>query len=565
MYSCEFCGNDARYGHYCTPQVPFIYPEPCYNQDFNFPQDFHDFQQQYLCCENCGGPHETFQCQPMNEDYYEQNSFYDPNSFGFDQFQPLQYTVNHPIFNVQNDLLNSQNKLMEQMTSICDMVGQIMQKKEEEKRIAEEQAAKDRYWKIPICYDDDEDNTIAITPDLPTKEPEYSLIMWDESLDTIPEKELDELIKSSVENLVPIPSESEDFFDNGSDCDVPECDETSLTFTTFSNPLFDSNNDFTSSDDESLSDEDVPMENFKIYSNPLFDDEEIISTKIDPHSFNAESNFIESLLNRDILIDSSPKFDYLLEEFSGELAHINPIPPGIKKADFDLEEEIRLVENLLYDNSSPRPPEELNLEIADTIFESFSPSPILVEDSDSLIEEVDLFLATNDSMPPGIEDDDYDSEGDIRFLEELFNNDSLPLPEYESFFLDHFDDPSLSRPPPEPPDVEICFDFEPDTGVMTTKVVKGISEHYVLMPNILPTFPTLDPDLDFTPSHDSVGSILTWEVLKSRFLSKYCPPTRTAKKMDEINNFQQEPDESLILFLCTRTRKRRLTLRGPRE
>ncbi|GKA50313.1 hypothetical protein Tco_0743386 [Tanacetum coccineum] len=37
IYSCEFCGNDARYGHYCTPQVLFIYSEPCYNQDFNFP------------------------------------------------------------------------------------------------------------------------------------------------------------------------------------------------------------------------------------------------------------------------------------------------------------------------------------------------------------------------------------------------------------------------------------------------------------------------------------------------------------------------------------------------
>ncbi|GJS73490.1 hypothetical protein Tco_0706331 [Tanacetum coccineum] len=58
----------------------------------------------------------------------------------------------------------------------------------------------------------------------------------------------------------------------------------------------------------------------------------------------------------------------------------------------------------------------------------------------------------------------------------------------------------------EPPDVEVFFDFEPDTGVLTTKVVKGSSEHYVLMPNILPTLPTLDPDLDFTPSHDSLGS-----------------------------------------------------------
>ncbi|GKB47254.1 hypothetical protein Tco_0898007 [Tanacetum coccineum] len=330
--------------------------------------------------------------------------------------------------------------------------------------------------------------------------------MGDEHLSTIPEKELDELIKSSVENLVLIPSESEVTSDNKSECDVPVDEESSPTFTTFLNPLFDSNDDFTSSNDESLSDEDVPKENFKIYSNPLFDDEEIISTKIDSHSFNAESNLIESLLNLDTLIDSSPKFDYLLEEFSGELAHIDLNPPGIEKADFDLEEEIRIVENMSYDNSSPRPPEERNFEIVDTIIESPSPSHILVEDSDSHMEEIDLFLATDDSMPPGIEDDNYDSEWDIRFLEELLNNDFLPLPENESSNLDLFNDPSPSRPPSEPPDVEVFFDFEPDTGIVTTKVVKGISEHYVLMPNILPTLPTFDPDLDFTPSHDSLGS-----------------------------------------------------------
>ncbi|GJU40811.1 hypothetical protein Tco_1193768 [Tanacetum coccineum] len=288
----------------------------------------------------------------------------------------------------------------------------------------------------------------AITYNLPTEAPEYSLSMGDKHLDTIPEIELD------VENLVPIPSESEVTSVNESECDVPINDESYLIFMTFSNPLFDSNDDFTFSDDESLSDKDVPMENFKIYSNPLFDNEEIISTKIDPHYFNVESNLIESLLNRDTLIDSSPKFDYLLEEFSGELAHINPIPPGIEEADFDLEEEIRLVKNLSYDNSSPRPPEELNAEIADTILESLSPSPIPIEDSDSHMEEIDLFLATDDSMPPGIENDDYDSEGDIRFLEELLSNDSPPRPENESTNLDHFNDPSSPRPPPEPPDVK---------------------------------------------------------------------------------------------------------------
>ncbi|GKA05202.1 hypothetical protein Tco_0684322 [Tanacetum coccineum] len=302
----------------------------------------------------------------------------------------------------------------------------------------------------------------------------------------------DELIKSSVENLVPIPSESEDFSDNESECDVPECDETSPTFTTFLNFLFDPNDNFTSSDDESLSDEDVLMDNFKIYSNPLFDDEEIISPKIDPHYFNVESSLIESLLNRDILIDSSPKFDYLLEEFSGELAHIDPIPPRIEKVDFDLEEEICLVENLLYDNSSPRPPKELNLENVNTIIESSSPSPIPVTDSNSLMEEIDLFLASDDSMPSGIENDDYNSEGDFRFLEELLSNDSLPLLKNKSSNFDHHDDPSFPRPPPKPLDVEICLNFEPDAGVLTTKVVKGISEHYVLMPTILPTLPTLD-------------------------------------------------------------------------
>ncbi|GKB91649.1 hypothetical protein Tco_0963921 [Tanacetum coccineum] len=87
---------------------------------------------------------------------------------------------------------------MEQMTSICDMVGQYMQKKEEEKRIAEDQAAKDRYWKIPICYDDEKDYTIAIVPVLSTKEPVDSPIMEDEHLSTIPEMESDEIIKSSV-------------------------------------------------------------------------------------------------------------------------------------------------------------------------------------------------------------------------------------------------------------------------------------------------------------------------------------------------------------------------------
>nr|GEV80299.1 hypothetical protein [Tanacetum cinerariifolium] len=171
----------------------------------------------------------------------------------------------------------------------------------------------------------------------------------------------------------------------------------------------------------------------------------------------------------------------LLEEFSGELAHINLISPGIKEDDFDLEEEIRLVDNLLYDISFPRLPKELNAEIADTIVESLSPSPIPVEDGDSQIEEIDLFLDTNDLIPSRIESDEYDSEGDIHFLEELLSNDTLLLPENESSNFDHHDNPSFPRPLPEPPDVEVLFDLKPDMGVLTAKVVEDIFEHHVLM------------------------------------------------------------------------------------
>ncbi|GKC86794.1 hypothetical protein Tco_1147443 [Tanacetum coccineum] len=290
----------------------------------------------------------------------------------------------------------------------------------------------------------------AITPDFPITD---SLSMGDEHLSTIPETKSDELIKSSVENLVPTPSESEDLSDIESECNVPVCDD----FTTVSNPLFDVDNDFSSSDDKSFYDEEVPKENFKIFSNPL-SDEEIISTKIDPQHFNAD-----------------------------ELAHIDLISPGINEADFDPEEDIHLVEKLF----------------------------------DSLMEEIDLFLTPDDSMPPAIENDDYDSEGDILFLEELLSKDSPSLPENESF---HFDVPSFPRPPVKPPDDD---EIEPDTGVLTAKVVGDISEHYVLMPRLLPTLPTLFPVIDtllpFSSKNEDKVHLLSHRGFKAFQLSSKSP------------------------------------------
>ncbi|GJY87526.1 hypothetical protein Tco_0502154 [Tanacetum coccineum] len=310
-----------------------------------------------------------------------------------------------------------------------------------------------QYQKIPICYDDDDDEysfatqeylkkfSSAITPDLPKSD---SLIMEDKHLDTILETESDELIKSSVEDLVHTPSESDGISE--SECDVPDCDDSQTTnFSTFSNPLFD---DSTSSDDESSHEEVIHEISFKTYLNPLFDlDEEIISSEFNPiHNedldstpkndrFDTESYLLESLLNRDTLMASSPKIDSLFDEFAGELI---TIPPRIVNREH--EEYISLMERLLYDNSSPRPPEDFHAN-PNTIIESLPTFPILVEDSDSLREEIDIFPSPDDSIPP----------------------DS------------------------------------------TIDVVEDIP---IDVPNILPNYPTFHMDFDFIPSHNDLGSDL---------------------------------------------------------
>ncbi|GKE62255.1 hypothetical protein Tco_1512622 [Tanacetum coccineum] len=244
------------------------------------------------------------------------------------------------------------------MTSICDMVGQYMQKKEEDRRIVKDQAAKDRYWKIPICYNDDDDEysfatqeylkkfSSGITPDLPKSD---SLIMEDEHLDTILETESDELIKSIVEDLIHTPSESDGISEG--ECDLPVYD------------------DFSPKEDEVLDD---------IISIPPGNGND---------HFNAESSLIESVLNRDNVI-SSPKIDFLIEEFASELALIAPIPPGIVKADLDPKEDIRFIETLMYDNSFPHPPETLK-DDSETVIDSNNDYFLSDDNSYENIEYVD--------------------------------------------------------------------------------------------------------------------------------------------------------------------------------
>ncbi|GKE49904.1 hypothetical protein Tco_1481162 [Tanacetum coccineum] len=319
-------------------------------------------------------------------------------------------------------------------------------------------------WDHPAFYYDDDDDDddeessiplrdiiisrlppyIAITPVLSTEEPVDSLIMEDEHLDTILATESDELIKSSVENLVPIPSELEDFSDIESDDDESSHEEVihEISFKTYSNPLFDLNKEVNSS-------------KFNLTHNENLD-----STPKDVR-FNAESYLLESLVSRDTLMASPTKIDFLLDEFTGELTRLQSIPPGIDNINLDLKGNILFLESLLYDNSSPRPPEAFQAN-SNTIIESL---PISV---DALREEIDILHGPDDSIPPGIESGDFDLEDD---------DNSTSLPEFESFHVDY-----------------------PDSVDSTIDLVEDIP---VDVPNILPA---LQLDFDFIPSSNDLGS-----------------------------------------------------------
>nr|GEZ99888.1 hypothetical protein [Tanacetum cinerariifolium] len=326
------------------------------------------------------------------------------------------------------------------------------------------------------CHKCNKDYTSAITPDesVPsTEEPDNSLSLGDEHLDTISATESDEFIKSSIENLIPIPTLPPDFelvsseemeivipevggIEASNDDPIlfydtiisgtspnltPSGEEaflnddhssdfktkssfTSLNslleetnnfnnslpeFTTFSKVLFDAEYESDSSDDQSCSDEDV-LE--KIVLKPLCE-EEIIP--------------MESLRTHDSSLLISFKIDSLLDEFAGELTLLKSISPRINLADSDFEEDIRLIKKLLYDNSSSRPPEEFFSANSDAKIKSFSPSPILVKDSDFLMEEVDLLCTPDYPMPSGIVDEDYDSERDILIRKDLPSNNPFHL------------------------------------------------------------------------------------------------------------------------------------------
>ncbi|GJX03428.1 hypothetical protein Tco_0189344 [Tanacetum coccineum] len=311
--TCKWCGYGLREGS-C-----WICPSRDENSSIDAPNSFNDLtnvfthppQPQYetYLCELCG-----------NDSHY----VFHRSSRDLNQQRISDVHVRW------DKIEESQNELLNMMQSFCEVV------------IQQKQAAN-------IDQSPPQEMSIQEMEDL--KQQYLDEMLRNEDLSTIPEKESDEFIKSSVEDLVPIPSESEDTSGSDSDCDLPSCDDFSPIngsedkSVTFSNPLFDSNDDFTFSDNESLSDKDVLEDTIKIYSNPLFEfDDKYISS------------------------DVNPLFDEVLENIErGEINEINvfldiDVSTDIEDGYHDSEGDIIYLESLLFYNTIPNLPPEVFLD-----------------------------------------------------------------------------------------------------------------------------------------------------------------------------------------------------------
>ncbi|GKB80064.1 hypothetical protein Tco_0946959 [Tanacetum coccineum] len=319
--------------------------------------------------------------------------------------------------------------------------------------------------------------------------------MEDEHLDTIPTTESDEVIKSSVENLVPIPSESEGIPD--SVCDVPLCNNpTPLeAFKEHSEIVVDFNDDSTSSDDGSPYGEDIE------YVDALPPDSELVSLEV-VENVTPEDGEIKD----DVLREKLSKINLLITKI--EAMNSNPPPSSdfVTKSSF-ISLNLFLEKTNTVDNSLPKTKsfyfnlEEISSGSTTTLSNYSLPDYKAFYLDDDHIEE-----KSSGSTTTHANFSQYDS-----FIFDLSIN-PFPPADRSDCYHEEFADELAHIISPSEYDC-FCFKIEPELGEFTMVVVGDIfptREPRVHVPNVLPTHPTLNLDLDFILSSDSLFAYIVW-------------------------------------------------------
>nr|GEU65563.1 hypothetical protein [Tanacetum cinerariifolium] len=356
-----------------------------------------------------------------------------------------------------------ESALDSKLLSINSIKSQRLDKKEQEVKIVEEQPAERR----------------NLTPILSTKELENSLSMGYEHLSITPETKSDEVTESNAKNLLPIPSECEVALEDKRECTVPisenfpDCDNHSDTFSDskINDDISVYDDDFedieyveaslldseifsieeengieeenvVQREEEEVDLEDISQVQDVVIREKLFSITRLISNIKSLNDNSTPDRVFNSFESDNSLLDNFlPEFETFCDKSeetrSGNTTHANYSLPEYDLFCFEIEHDQERLINLVKNDNSD-------------------------SSNDPLLEEVDLFLSDN-SIPPGIENVVDDPEGDICFLEELLIDDSILS--HESF--DNFEEnPSIPRPPPEPPDDNFDLESEVISAVM---------------------------------------------------------------------------------------------------
>ncbi|GJZ39633.1 hypothetical protein Tco_0586196 [Tanacetum coccineum] len=351
-YSCELCGDSPHYGFDCQTRTPLVYEQdPCNNQNFSNDQSPYyspSQPQQFDCCEVCGGPHYSSNCQTRNQLVYEANpgepEGSDDYTEPFDTLLMGDEVISIILARKTDEFIKS---------SVDDLV--------------------------PISRESE------VTSD---REYIVDLLMKNEDVAGLPRH----LVKYLFNHLLKNPSLTKGMSDEplGDDSKPRSYD------VTFSNPLFDFNDDFTLCND-----------------NPIFDEEFEDISSLDPPELTPvidEPTFLVTLPLpcTDVLGDAIVDIDLPLGE------PLDTLSTEDREIGFNPNRDIDELERLLADDPVPVPRVfDEPLGISDSMSRSSETSDLFEE----LIAEIGL----DDSIPIGVDDRYYDSEGDILYFEQLLN------------------------------------------------------------------------------------------------------------------------------------------------
>nr|GEV58994.1 hypothetical protein [Tanacetum cinerariifolium] len=477
--TCELCGNGAHYGYNCPPKVPVVPDLEPFNhqtvdelpQTLPYGNSFTYDSTSNLVHESPNDFNPPLQSPIYSYEFCGNDAYYEEQEANINT-QPFQYSVvpQPPQEEISVEFWQEKRNQMDSVKTFLRKFNRISFH-EMPKELAV--YINTPSWDCSTIYydDDDEDYAIAVTPSLSTKEPDNSLSVGDEHLDTVLAIESDEFIKSSGKNLIPTLNQFEDFSD--------------------------SNNESTLIDDDSFSIDDIEYVEASPPDSELVRLEviEIVIPKVggidDDILLTIKDDILhEKLLNINLLIaniealndNTTPSSNFMTKSSSTSL---NSLLEETNTFDNSLPEfEIFLFDLEEISSGSTTTHSGISLPDYEAFYDDhvkeISSGSTTTHSDSSLYDSFIFYLSINPSPPADISDF-------YEFADELSH--IISPPKYDCF----------------------CFKNEPNSGDFTMDLVEDIfPTREPRVYSALPTHPTLQLNLDFILSNESLFAYVVW-------------------------------------------------------